>query len=154
MGSSTPCHALKRLLELTILCDQRRLVTLAPDGAKAFCSGLFGWTWKVSGKATAKYFEILRQNEPIGGMLPMEGESRGDVPSHWVIYFLVSDCDAAVSKVAALGGGATVPATNIPNAGRFAALRDDQGRTSRSSRWLRCRQGVESGRRAALARRE
>jgi uncharacterized protein len=103
------------------------LVTRDSDGAKAFYSGLFGWTWKVSDTATAKYFEILRQNQPIGGMLPMEGDGWGDAPSHWMPYFMVSDCDAAVSKAAALGGGAIVPAMDIPNVGRFAILRDDQG---------------------------
>jgi predicted enzyme related to lactoylglutathione lyase len=103
------------------------LVTKDPDGAMAFYGGLFGWSWKRSGSSPATYFEILREGQPIGGLLPMEGQGWGDVPPHWMPYFLVPDCDAAVSKASALGGGAAVPATDIPNVGRFAVLRDDQG---------------------------
>jgi predicted enzyme related to lactoylglutathione lyase len=42
-------------------------------------------------------------------------------------YFLVPDCEAAVRKAAALGGGAAVPTTQIPHVGTFAVLRDPLG---------------------------
>lgn len=103
------------------------LVTKDPDGAKAFYGGLFGWTTKSSETSTVEYHELYRGDQAIGGLLPMKGEWWGDVPPHWMPYFFVGDCDATAARAAELGGGATVPPTDIPHVGRFAVLRDDQG---------------------------
>ncbi len=104
------------------------LVTKDADGAKAFYSGLFGWTFKASDvSGPTEYHEIHREAQAIGGLLPMKGQWWGDVPPHWMPYFFVADCDAYAVKAAELGGGAAVPPTDIPHVGRFAVLRDDQG---------------------------
>ena len=104
------------------------LVTKDPDGAKSFYSGLFGWTWKGSNvSGPTEYHEIQRDGQAIGGLLPMKGEGWDGVPPHWTPYFFVADCDATAAKAAELGGGATVPPMDIPDVGRFAVLRDDQG---------------------------
>ena len=103
------------------------LVTKDPDGAKAFYGGLFGWTWKASETSEVEYWEACREGQPIGGLLPMKGEWWGDVPPHFMPYFLVADCEAAVRKASELGGGAAVPATEIPHVGTFAVLRDPTG---------------------------
>lgn len=103
------------------------LVTRDPAGAKAFYGGLFGWTWKASEGTLAGYTEIYRDQQPIGGLLPMEGPEWGDVPPHFMPYFLVADCDAAASRATGLGGSTVVPPTDIPNVGRFALLRDPAG---------------------------
>lgn len=103
------------------------IVTRDPAGAQAFYGGLFGWTWKVPDVAPVEYFEIYREQQPIGGLLPMRGEEWGDRPGHLMPYFRVRDCDATAAKAAALGGTAVVPPRDIPHVGRFALLRDDQG---------------------------
>jgi uncharacterized protein len=103
------------------------LVTRDADGAKAFYSGLFGWTFRASESLPMEYVEIHREEQGIGGILPMTGTSWGDVPPHWMPYFLVPDCAAAVVKAGELGGGVAVPATEIPHVGSFAVLHDDQG---------------------------
>lgn len=104
------------------------LVTKDAGGAMRFYSGLFGWTWKISeASGPAEYHEIHREGQGIGGLLPMKGDEWAGVPPHWMPYFFVSDCDAAAAKAARLGGGSVVPPTDIPNVGRFAMLRDDQG---------------------------
>jgi predicted enzyme related to lactoylglutathione lyase len=103
------------------------LDTKDTDGAKAFYGALFGWTWKASATSDAEYFEIYREEQAIGGVLPMKGKEWDGVPPHWVPYFFVTDCDATVAKSVALGGGATVPPMDIPDVGRFAVLHDDQG---------------------------
>ena len=51
----------------------------------------------------------------------------GEVPPNWSIYFSVKDVDAAVTQVQSLGGGVVVPATDIPDIGRFSVLTDPQG---------------------------
>jgi hypothetical protein len=103
------------------------LVTKDADGAKAFYGGLFGWTWKASETSAVEYYEICRDQQAIGGLLPMKGQWWGDVPPHWMPYFMVASGEAAVAKVTELGGGVAVPVTPIPGVGRFAVLRDDQG---------------------------
>jgi hypothetical protein len=103
------------------------LVTKDAEGAKAFYGGLFGWTCKASETSPMEYIEIHRGEQGIGGIMPMTGESWDDVPPHWMPYFLVPDCEAAVEKAGDLGGGAVVPTTEIPHVGKFAVLRDDQG---------------------------
>ena len=54
-------------------------------------------------------------------------EEMGEVPSHWMVYFAVSDCDASAEKVKSLGGNLRVPPTDIPEIGRFAVAQDPQG---------------------------
>ncbi|RMG61620.1 MAG: VOC family protein, partial [Calditrichaeota bacterium] len=54
-------------------------------------------------------------------------ESWGDVPSHWLVYFAVEDCDATVKTAQSLGGQVLVSPSDIPGVGRFAILQDPQG---------------------------
>jgi len=103
------------------------LVTRDADCAKEFYGGLFGWTFKASQSSPMEYIEIHREGQGIGGILPMKGKWWGDVPPHWMPYFLVPDCEEAVAMAGELGGGAAVPTTEIPHVGKFAVLRDDQG---------------------------
>ena len=49
------------------------------------------------------------------------------MPSYWMPYFQVANADAAVTKVQELGGKVMVPATDIPNTGRFSIVNDPQG---------------------------
>jgi predicted enzyme related to lactoylglutathione lyase len=55
-----------------------------------------------------------------------EGMPAG-MPSFWMPYFQVEDCDASVEKARQLGGEIVVPARDIPNTGRFAVVKDPQG---------------------------
>ena len=58
--------------------------------------------------------------EMAGDMWP------ADLPSHWMPYFEVADCDATAARVTASGGSVGVPPTTIPP-GRFAVCGDPQG---------------------------
>ena len=44
----------------------------------------------------------------------------GEFPPHWMVYFAVSDVDASVAQTQTLGGTVIVPATDIPEIGKFA----------------------------------
>ncbi|MGW3541363.1 VOC family protein [Nocardia niigatensis] len=48
------------------------------------------------------------------------------VPGYWTVYFGVEDVDAAVRKVAELGGSVVRPAEDTPY-GRLAAVADPSG---------------------------
>ena len=47
-------------------------------------------------------------------------------PPHWLPYFGVDDCDAAMAKVTELGGTVFTEAMDIPP-GRFAVVGDVEG---------------------------
>ncbi len=101
------------------------LTTRDVDAAKAFYSTIFGWNAVTKAGPPMPYTEIDLGGEQFGGMMKMQAEW-GDMPSHWMVYFAVNDCDASVRKAESLGGKVCVPPTDIPNTGRFAVLQDPQ----------------------------
>jgi hypothetical protein len=109
-------------------CGWNELATTDPSKARDFYTSLFGWGTKVSGPPMA-YTEWLIGGEggqSGGGMLEINPEW-GNVPPHWMPYFMVADCDASVDKARSLGGEIRVPPTDIEKVGRFAVIQDPQG---------------------------
>ena len=51
----------------------------------------------------------------------------GDVPSHWMPYFAVEDCDQSSAKAQEMGADVLQVSTDIPGTGRFSVLQDPQG---------------------------
>jgi predicted enzyme related to lactoylglutathione lyase len=49
-----------------------------------------------------------------------------EVPTYWLVYFAVDDCDQATAKARELGGTELVPPMDVP-IGRFSVLTDAQG---------------------------
>ncbi len=62
--------------------------------------------------------------KPAAGMMEMKGPQFQGVPTHWMAYLTVGDCDAAAARARELGGTIIVPPTDIPNTGRFAVIKD------------------------------
>lgn len=60
------------------------------------------------------------------GALPMPEDVPAEVPSRWVVYFAVVDCDLAVERAVEAGATLRFGPTSVPF-GRFAALSDPQG---------------------------
>ena len=111
--------------EVGALCWTELMTT---DTAKAqpFYTQLFGWTAEDKPMGPMTYTILKRGGAQAGGMMQITKEM-GPIPSHWMVYFSVADCDATVAKAGTLGGKVTVPATDIPGVGRFAILQDPQG---------------------------
>lgn len=101
------------------------LTTSDTAAATKFYTELFGWTSKILPGPTP-YTQFMRGAVPAGGMLQMSKES-GQMPSHWLVYFAVDDCDDRVNKAKELKGQVRVPPTDIPDVGRFAVIQDPQG---------------------------
>jgi predicted enzyme related to lactoylglutathione lyase len=72
------------------------------------------------------YTEWLLDGKSIAGALPMGDNFPPEVPPHWLVYFAVSDTDAAVNTATRLGARTLMPVMDAP-VGRFAALTDPQG---------------------------
>ena len=106
------------------------LSTKDPDTAKAFYTSLFGWSEKTSTGGGMTYTEFILGGTPHGGMMAMNEQMKSmGVPSHWLPYFQVVDCDGSANKAKELGATVVVPPTDIPNAGRFSVIQDPQGAT-------------------------
>ncbi len=97
------------------------------EAAGDFYCGLFGWTREVMESGAGPYTMFMNGDRQAAGMMQMT-EEWGDVPSHWMMYLAVDDCDASAARAAELGGNVCVPPTDIP-VGRFAVLDDAQGAT-------------------------
>ena len=100
------------------------LLTRDPHAAVSFYDALFGWM-AVRDEATG--YSVFRLGDgEVAGMLPMPAEMPPEVPAHWLVYFHVSDLDAAVRSAEA--GGGNVEKAPVEMAGaRFAVLSDPSG---------------------------
>ena len=101
------------------------LGTTDTQKAGEFYSNVFGWT-KQQFPGQMEYTVFNNENKGIGGMYQITPEM-GPIPPHWIVYFAVEDCDAAVQKATELGANVMKAAEDIPGVGRFAILTDPQG---------------------------
>jgi predicted enzyme related to lactoylglutathione lyase len=102
------------------------LMTTDAKAATTFYTALFGWRADEQDMGGMKYTMLKSGDTSAGGLMQMPSEMRG-VPTHWMSYVTVDDCDAAVKRSQRLGGKTVVPPTDIPNVGRFATIQDPQG---------------------------
>ena len=96
--------------------------------AVAFYEKVFGYTheeMKVPGQQTP-YLILNAGGKGRGGVFQATDKS---VPTQWVPYVGVADCDATVAKAAQLGATVCMSAMDIANVGRVAAVVDPQGAT-------------------------
>ena len=107
------------------LCWSDLVTNDKPKGLE-FYTKLFGWSTRAGAASTEEYTEIFNQGRPIGGMLQMAAEL-GDIPSHWMPYFLVAGCDSSAGVAQDLRGSVQVPPTNLHGVGRYAVIADPQG---------------------------
>ena len=76
------------------------LTTRDTKAAESFYTQLFGWTPKHSAPAAVmEYTEFSVQGQPSIGMMAMPAHMPPTVPSFWMPYFQVADCDASVATV-------------------------------------------------------
>ena len=102
------------------------LLTRNRASAKKFYSGLFGWTLSAGeGKPESGYWHITNGDQMIGGMPPEEVMQPG-VHTHWSIYYLVTNCEAATEKATSLGAQVYVPPMTIEGAGVMSVVSDPQ----------------------------
>jgi predicted enzyme related to lactoylglutathione lyase len=104
------------------------LTTRDPQAAEAFYTQMFGWTAEHNAPSTQMAYTEFHNNGTRGiGMMRMPPNMPPLVPSYWMPYFQVADCDASTEKVQTLGGALMVGPHDIPDTGRFSICRDPQG---------------------------
>src|SRR4051794_20042923 len=94
-----------------------------PTKAKDFYSSLFGWGTEIFRPGEFDYPMIISGGKGHGGF----GQAQGGAPPHWMGHVQVDDVDAAAERAAGAGGSVLAGPMDIPEVGRFAAIRDPQG---------------------------
>jgi predicted enzyme related to lactoylglutathione lyase len=102
------------------------LATRDVDKCSTFYGNLFGWKPTPMPMSEVSYTLFTIDGVNKAGMMGMT-EEWGDLPSHWMLYLSVADCDATAARATELGGQVCVPPTDIPNVGRFSVITDPQG---------------------------
>jgi predicted enzyme related to lactoylglutathione lyase len=103
------------------------LITPDPAAVSPFYADVLGWTAETVSMPGGEYtlFHVEGGNpQGIAGCAtpPMAG-----MPSFWVVYFAVDDCDATVATARANGASVLAEPMDLPEVGRMAALTDPQG---------------------------
>jgi predicted enzyme related to lactoylglutathione lyase len=102
------------------------LATNDTQKAEDFFTKFFGWEAQTEEMIGITYTSFKIGEMPVAGMYRMGPELAG-IPSHWMPYFSVDDCDAIVERAKGLGAEVLSPPKDIPDTGRFAVLKDPQG---------------------------
>jgi len=99
------------------------LTTSDTKAAEAFYTALFGWVPKHS----PEYTEFSVAGTPSIGMMAKPPQMPAHIPSYWMPYFQVANCDSSTAKAKELGGNVMVGPQDIPSTGRFTIVSDPQG---------------------------
>jgi uncharacterized protein len=102
------------------------LHTNAYDDSVAFYQKVFGWDTHVAGDQPDFRYTTLGEGENGRAGLMDATSFLGGAPSHWNVYFAVSDTDATVATLKELGGAVTQGPDDTPY-GRLTACTDPTG---------------------------
>ncbi len=95
--------------------------------ARGFYPRVFGWGVEANPIGEAgEYIQWQVDGRSVAGGMTMAAQVPAEVPSFWLTYFAVDDCDAAVARAQELGGQVNMPPMDMAM-GRFAVLSDPQG---------------------------
>ncbi len=94
-------------------------------GAKAFYTGLFGWTGIENPIGPDDIYVMLQLNgKGVGGLYE---DTKSGAPPHWSCYISVASADEAVVKAKSLGAAVLMEPFDVMQHGRMAALQDPTG---------------------------
>jgi uncharacterized protein len=97
------------------------------ESAKRFYGGVFGWIGTTVPYETSTYTTFRLDGREVVGMIEMDRSWPRGLPSHWMTYLRVDDCDKAAALAVELGGEVLVEPDDMPQIGRLAVLGDPYG---------------------------
>ena len=105
------------------------LQTSDQDAAKAFYSGLFGWTYDDQPMPQGQVYAMAqRGDDNVAAIAPQPPEmAAAGAPPMWNTYIAVNSVDDAVAKVEKAGGQVAMQPFDVMNAGRMAFVLDPGG---------------------------
>ena len=97
------------------------------EKSKAFFTGLMGWGMQDFPMGEGRFYTFFKQDgEDIAGISPMPAEMQG-MPSLWLNYVSVTDVDALIDRIKALGGTVMGEPFDVFDNGRMLMLQDPTG---------------------------
>ncbi len=105
------------------------LQTSDQDAAKAFYSGLLGWTYDDQPTPQGPVYSMaMLGGHPVAAIAPQSPElAAAGAPPMWNTYLAVDSVDDAVTKVEAAGGKVAMAPFDVMDAGRMAFVLDPAG---------------------------
>ena len=97
------------------------------EGAKAFYSATLGWTFNEFPGPDFIYWVCMAGEQPVGGIMPLEGVAAEGGEPYWYSYISVDDVDARVEAAKDAGGEVIGEPFDVPMVGRIAILKDPTG---------------------------
>ena len=106
--------------------DWNELHTQDAAKALAFYETVFGYRHDSMDMGPMGTYYLLKDatGKMRGGLMQA---TRPGMPSNWLPYLRVADCDASAATAAELGATVAQPPTDIPGVGRFSVLIDPLG---------------------------
>jgi predicted enzyme related to lactoylglutathione lyase len=99
------------------------------EKVKPFYASTFGWEWEAGPQPGYDMCTIAAKpgdDKSNGGLLTMPPGVPAEVPSFWLVYFAVEDCDESMRRAQELGGSVMFEAMEM-GPGRFGGLTDPTG---------------------------
>ncbi len=105
------------------------LQTTNTGAAKAFYSGLFGWTYDDQPTPQGPVYSMaVLGGHPVAAIAPQSPElAAAGAPPMWNTYLAVDSVDEATAKVEAAGGKVAMAPFDVMDAGRMAFVIDPAG---------------------------
>ncbi|MFJ5093812.1 MULTISPECIES: VOC family protein [unclassified Streptomyces] len=97
-----------------------------PDtaAAAAFYGAVLGWEFRSAGPGSGGYGFFQQDGRTVAALGPLTEEG---AESAWTVYFGTPDADATQRAAESAGGEVRLPASDVMEAGRMAALTDPAG---------------------------
>jgi len=100
------------------------LWTQDPSASIAFYEEVLGYTHDEMTMPNGTYYMFKDGEQPRGGMLKAPSS---DIPTMWLQYITVDDCDAALARAKQNGATVVAEPVDAEGVGRFGILRDPIG---------------------------
>lgn len=95
------------------------------DRIRDFYQSVIGWTHMPLDMGGYADYMMMANDQPAGGICHKRGVNAA-LPSHWMVYFIVSDMNASLQTVERLGGRILIRPQNNEGT-RYAVIQDPAG---------------------------
>ena len=97
------------------------------DAALPFYTAVFGHEPENMAGAFGEYTVLKVGDDAVAGIVQIDEMWPEGVPSHWHVYFVVEEADAAAERVKELGGSVHVDPFDVEGIGRMSVVSDSNG---------------------------
>ena len=104
------------------------LMTRDAEAAKRFYGATFGWTFEPMESGDGPTYWVAKSgDEPVAGILTMQGPDFEGEPECWFPYVAVNDLSTALARATSEGGQVLREPFEVPGVGRIAIVADNAG---------------------------